>query len=288
MRKLIICLLLLAISCTSAGKMNQVSEQNKKSNETISKWTKKSKEIKVECEPGKIKYCLISGKIVNGRKEPSIKSKVDNKFREGELVFYISKSETQDTINGDTDYWYYVEKQDGNTSWVFGKFIIVLDTKNFDFCIYEKIMKEEIRPRRWSEKNPETRKKGDIFYSLIKFEKVDFNNKKYYIVRFHMKGGDTEYSFIDGGSSSLFAIIDNKIEYITGISNYNLKYYFYDLDNDGYTEFFIQSRPTSIIVKTEKGNKNLSPGWGFGGKFPSDLLDSYLEIKEIIPGKNVK
>lgn len=276
MKKLIPYILLLVISCTG-------SEQLKTSTNVAKK---DSNSVKL-CSSSEIKYGLIRGKIVNGRSEPSINGKVEYKFVEGELIFYISKSEKQDTINGDTDYWYNVENQDGEKVWVFGKFIKVLEPNVFDYCIYENIIKKEINPRLWSEKNPETREKGDDLFFLIKFERVDFNNKKYYIIRFRRKGRDpfSGNQIVDGGSSSIFGIYNNEIKYIRGVSNYNLKYSFYDLENDGYTEFFIQNRITSLIIISEKGKKNLSPGWGFGGKMPDELLDSYLEVKEIVPGK---
>ncbi len=276
MKKIILFVLLVFVSC--AGGVNVKSDSKSISNNFNSDKFCSSKEIK---------YGLINGKIINGRKESSINSKVGYKFREGELVFYISKSEKMDNINGDTDYWYKVENQDGEMLWVFGEFIKILDPKIFDYCVYEKILTKEVRPTRWSEKNPETREKGDDLYYLIKFERVDFNNKKYYIIRFRRKGRDpfSGNQIVDGGSSLVFGIYNNQIEYIRGVSNYNLKYSFYDLDNDGYTEFFIQNRPTSLIAISEKGKKNISPGWGFGGILPSKLLDSYLEVKDIIPGK---
>lgn len=276
MKKLIFCFFVIVISCSSGGSIKSNLKADSKNND-----------FENICDSKVIKYGLINGKIVNGRKEPSIKSEVAYKFKEGELVFYISKSDKQDIVNGDTDYWYNVENQDGETIWVFGRFIKILDQGNFAYCAYEKIIDKEVRPKRWSEKNPETREKSNNLYYLIKFERVVFNNKKYYIIRFRRKGRDpfSGNQIVDGGSSSVFGIFNNTIECIRGVANYDLKYSFYDLDNDGYTEFFIQNQPTSLIAISEKGMKNISPGWGFGGKMPDELLDSYLEVKEIVPGR---
>lgn len=275
-------LFLIILSCSSAVKLDSNIEKLEPS---INASMRGVAELK-SCKSETIKYGLISGKIVNGRNEPSINGKVEYKFIEGELVFYISKNEKQDTINGDSNYWFRVENQFGKQSWVFGKYLILVNPAVYEDCIFLNIIKNSynIQISRWTEKGYSD---GFRFYYGFKLERKDFNNKQYYVLRYRGKDNDgsTGYNTIDYGDSALYALREGKIEYVKGISNYDVRYTFYDLDNDGYTEFFIQNHIYSLIILNEKDKKNISPPWGFGGILPSKLLDSYLEVKEIVPGK---
>ena len=76
----------------------------------------------------KIMYVIASDGIVQ-RKEPSLDSTIIGKLLYCEPVVLFNRSETQDTINGITDYWYetgfdmYFEGQYILNSWVFGGYL---------------------------------------------------------------------------------------------------------------------------------------------------------------------
>lgn len=63
----------------------------------------------------------ITGSKVNIRNKASLKSSVINQVNTGEVFEIKGKTETEEIIGKQTDFWYKIEK-DGESAWVFGAF----------------------------------------------------------------------------------------------------------------------------------------------------------------------
>jgi hypothetical protein len=78
------------------------------------------------------KQSLIAGNFINIRNSPYKQALVLLQLNDGDKVYMIGKSDHQDEIGGEKNYWYKIEFQkDGKTiqGWVYGKFIKVLEEK---------------------------------------------------------------------------------------------------------------------------------------------------------------
>jgi hypothetical protein len=104
---------------TSCNKNNQNSiPQENVSTENIDLLTN---ETNIENVP-KIMY-VISKEGLNKRSEPSINGNITGVLLYGERVVTHEKSETVDTINGITSYWYRVRYHANKNEWIFGGYI---------------------------------------------------------------------------------------------------------------------------------------------------------------------
>lgn len=231
----------------------------------------------------KIPYGVITGEKVNLRVSPSAASKVVYQFITKDIVFYLEKSEKEERINNESYYWYKVrtqKKMTGSvTGWVYGKYFKLLDDKA---SVEEKILKELIDQEFYDQLH-----RGPTYYYNPKLQIISFNEKHYYIFSYHARDDEEHQNY---GNKIIFIkdLVKNKFVSLRGTGN-DYSYHFYDLDNDGYAEIIMyrDEYKRGIALYGEKQNKDI-----FNYVLPFQTFykgkrinDSYVELKEIEPGK---
>ena len=74
-------------------------------------------------------WAVVRSPFLRVRQEPLPKSEILAHLRRGTVMEVVSKTETRETIEGATDYWYQVNYE-GLRGWVFGSFVEVTDSKS--------------------------------------------------------------------------------------------------------------------------------------------------------------
>jgi uncharacterized protein YgiM (DUF1202 family) len=74
-------------------------------------------------------WAVVKSPLLRIRDQPSGQSTVLAHIRMGAVVEVISKSDKQDTVEGETSFWYRVDYE-GLKGWVFGTYISIFDTKS--------------------------------------------------------------------------------------------------------------------------------------------------------------
>lgn len=73
------------------------------------------------------KLAVVAADNVRLRKTMEAKSSknVITTLNTGDKVLQVKRSDSKETLEGTTDYWYYVRLRNGNEGWIFGKFLLV-------------------------------------------------------------------------------------------------------------------------------------------------------------------
>ena len=74
-------------------------------------------------------WAVIRAPFLRLRAEPLQKAKIEAHLRRGSILEIISRTESKETIDDTTAYWYQVNFG-GLRGWVFGAFLEVLDSKS--------------------------------------------------------------------------------------------------------------------------------------------------------------
>ena len=74
-------------------------------------------------------WAVVRSPFLRIRQEPLPRSEILAHLRRGTIMEVISKTETPETIDEATDYWYQVNYE-GLRGWVFGSFIEVTDSRS--------------------------------------------------------------------------------------------------------------------------------------------------------------
>jgi len=74
-------------------------------------------------------WAVVRSPFLRIRQEPLPRSEILAHLRRGTIMEVISKTETRETIDEATDYWYQVNYE-GLRGWVFGSFIEVTDSRS--------------------------------------------------------------------------------------------------------------------------------------------------------------
>ncbi|MBN1838269.1 MAG: SH3 domain-containing protein [Spirochaetales bacterium] len=73
-------------------------------------------------------WAVVRSPFLRVRQEPLPKSEILAHLRRGTVMEVVSKTETRETIDDVTDYWYQVNYE-GLRGWVFGSFVEVTDSR---------------------------------------------------------------------------------------------------------------------------------------------------------------
>lgn len=231
----------------------------------------------------KIPYGVITGEKVNLRGSPSAVSKVVYQFITRDIVLYLGKSEKEERINNESYYWYKVRTQKKTTGsvtgWVYGKYFKLLDDQA---STEDKILKELIDQEFYDQLYC-----GPTYYYNPELQTIDFNRKHYYIFSYRARDDEEHQNY---GNKIIFIkdLVRNKFVSLRGTGN-DYSYHFYDLDSDGYAEIIMYRNEykRGITLYSEKLRKDifhyvLPINTFYKGK---RINDSYVELKEIEPGK---
>ena len=73
-------------------------------------------------------WAVVISPLLRVRQEPSSRSEVLQHIRMGVVVEVIARSDREDEIEGQTDYWYRINYE-GLKGWVFGIYLAVRDSR---------------------------------------------------------------------------------------------------------------------------------------------------------------
>ncbi len=73
-------------------------------------------------------WAVVKSPLLRIREEPADKSAVLSHIRLGSVVEVIAKSDKEDTVEGESSYWFRVN-YGGLKGWVFGSYLEVFDSK---------------------------------------------------------------------------------------------------------------------------------------------------------------
>lgn len=73
-------------------------------------------------------WAVVRSPLLRVREQPGSRSPVLQHIRQGVVVEVIGKSDREDEIEGQQDYWYRIN-YDGLKGWVFGSYLILSDSR---------------------------------------------------------------------------------------------------------------------------------------------------------------
>lgn len=73
-------------------------------------------------------WAVVTSPLLRIRGEPSNKAAVIQYIRAGAVVEVIGKSDKEDQVEDQTDFWYRIN-YDGLKGWVFGTYLSIFDTR---------------------------------------------------------------------------------------------------------------------------------------------------------------
>ncbi len=73
-------------------------------------------------------WAVVTSPLLRIREQPSSSSAVIQHVRMGAVVEVLAKSDTEDQVEDETNYWYRIN-YDGLKGWVFGNYLAVYDSR---------------------------------------------------------------------------------------------------------------------------------------------------------------
>ena len=73
-------------------------------------------------------WAVVKSPLLRVREEATSQSTVLSHIRLGAVMEVLTRSDTQDTVENETAYWYRIDYQ-GLKGWVFGSYIDIFDTR---------------------------------------------------------------------------------------------------------------------------------------------------------------
>jgi len=75
-------------------------------------------------------YAKVLPTVLHLREKPTIRSKILSNASKNDVLKIISRSKLRFILDNQEDYWYYVEKENGEKGWTFGTNLFIFDIKN--------------------------------------------------------------------------------------------------------------------------------------------------------------